>query len=220
MRRKDHPCGGCGALIARGKTGLCCHCHPKRLVTAPKWQWTPEWDAMLREAYARCLVGKPTAAIDKLQAITGYPRYMVRLRAHRLGITRDTRRPWLPVEIEFLRSQAGKISTRRIAEQLHRSYESTHCQMQMHALSAALRSGYTITQLSDALGVGQHQVRILLRRGWLSLNEDRRITATSVRVLLMNHLDALDLRLMNQKWLKQELRAILGWIGKSARRAA
>lgn len=219
--RKTAACADCNMPIVGGKTGYCCHC-AHRHVPHPtlKFPWTPEWDQMLRDAYARCVLGKPTVAIDKLQAATGYPRYIVTLCAQTLGITRDTRRPWTGYELRFLSQHAGKMTTRRVAQVLGRSYESVRCRMQALDLGRAVVRGYSIEQLAGVLGVSAHQVRKFIRRGWLIYDADRRIPKFIVRRLLAERMDHLDLRLMNQHWLKDELRGLFDMILDSARRAA
>lgn len=219
--RKEKACAGCGAPIAGGKTGYCCHCVNKRVPRATlKFPWTPEWDRMLREGYARCVLGKPTVAIDRVQAATGYPRHIVRLRAQRLGITRDTRKPWRWDEESFLRLQAGRTSAKQIARYLHRSHASVVSHMEGMRLSAHVIHGYSLTQLAELLGVSFHQVRKFLRSGWLKMNASHRINASDARYFLIERMDHLDLRLMNQRWLKEELRAAFRNVHDSARRAA
>ena len=210
-RRKQHSCAACERPIVGGKTGYCCHCYPRLAHpgTNVKYPWTREWDRLLCDAYNHCLVGKPTAAINKLQSITGYPRYIVRLRAQRLGISRDRRRPWTASEIAFLREHAGKISTRAIARALYRSWESVAARMDVERLSAAVTAGYSMQQLAGVIGCEPHQVRRWIQSGWLTLNEDRRIPEFRVRSFLAMHIDSIDLRLCNQKWLKDRLRALM-----------
>lgn len=174
-----------------------------------KYPWTAEWDAALRAGYAHCLVGRPTVAIDKLQRLTGYPRYIVRLRAQRLGITRDTRRPWTPVELRMLRENAGHVSVKGIAAMLGRSHESVASRMQIESLKRSVRCGYSMQQLADMLGVDAHSVRKWIASGRLTLNAERRISGTAVQQMLWVHLEALDLRLCNQVWLKDQLRSLM-----------
>lgn len=221
--RKDRECADarCRRPIVGGKTGYCCHCYQKHQVSRSlKFSWTPEWDRLLREAYARCLVGKPTVAINKLQAITGYPRYIVTLRAQRLGITRDMRRPWKQEEIFFLDQQAGKLSVRAIATALHRSYESVRAMMEHRKIRTRLTYGYGIIQLSDLLGVSPGQVRRYLKCRWIAMDAEHRILPRTVRAMLVEHMDSIDFRLVNQKWLKDELRLTITHLVQNARRAA
>lgn len=219
--RKDKKCAGCGSAITGGKTGYCYHCWAKyQQPRASKYPWTPEWDEMLRDGYARCVLAKPTTVISRLQAITGYPRHAVTLRAQALGITRDTRKPWTDYEIGFLRQHVGRMSIKRFSRTLGRSYESVRYQLERLELKAATAPGYSIAQLADLMGIGRHQVRKFIQRGWLGLDADHRIPKRVARELLFAKLDHLDLRVMNQRWLKDELRIALSTVTSSIRRAA
>src|SRR2546421_236673 len=120
-------CKSCGNGQGCAKDRLCGRCRMKSWPSSRKYHWTPEYDQAIKSAY-RSQSNKPQLSqhLDALERKTGFPRYMIKLRAKELGVSKfgDARRPWTPAEIEVLHEFAGRRTVRQLAEKLGRSWSS------------------------------------------------------------------------------------------------
>jgi hypothetical protein len=158
-----------------------------------------------------------SAALDRLEARTGWPRHAFKYEAGRRGWLRNEgRRPWLPDEVEYLRLHLGEYSAARIAKTLGRSTESVIAKAEAMRLSRRLTEGYTITDLAQVFGVDPHKAASWVRRGLLgrigpNMNEAR-VTDKAVAAFIRNHFREYDLRRVDQVWFKSMVFAPLaGW---------
>jgi len=83
-----------------------------------KYFWTPQLISDLREAY-KLRRGERAIALDRLVAVTKWPRRAFWSKAIELGICFE-RRAWSAAEDEFLRMHLGVQRTASIARRLGR----------------------------------------------------------------------------------------------------
>ena len=172
-----------------------------------RYPWTPELDAALREGYAKARSCRmTTAAVDIVVKMSGYPRHIVLMRAQTLRLSRDHRRPWMTREIAYLRAHAGRVGLRQISNALGRRETSVRAQMERLALQRRVQKhGYTLEQAACVLGVCKSTVSHAVRTGKLGVGEERRITARMLANFFWRNFATLDLRLIDQAWLKERL---------------
>ena len=175
-----------------------------------RYLWTPELDDALREGYGKAATARGiSAAIDIVARMSGFPRYIVNCRAQKLRLTRDNRHPWSPQEIDFLRRHVGKLPVKEIARQLHRNAVAVQSQSVHSSLCPTSRTGgLSLGQAAELLGVSRETVSAAVRDGHLS-HRGGRVTHRGLRRFLAAHFDRLDLRLIDQRWLKEQLRRLL-----------
>ena len=79
----------------------------------------------------------------------------------------------------------------------------------LHALRSAntLFASYSIAQLRELFGVPHRRVEQWLQRGWLSLDQDRRIPDSALRRFVWQHLEQIEFRRADEAWLKRMLKA-------------
>ncbi len=167
-----------------------------------KYPWNASQDAILRAAYA---VGtdrrRLKAALTDAQRRIGYPRHMLRLRAQRLGLSNDTRRPWTPAEIALLEEKRGEWSVKRLARHLGRAVSTVAAQMERHQFSRRVIGGYSIQDVAHLLGVSPETVMRWEANGLLR-RMDGRITERSVQQLVFKHPELYSLRRVDEKLFK------------------
>lgn len=179
-------------------------------MTQRRYLWTPELDNALREGYGKAATVRGiTAAIDIVARMSGFPRYIVNRRAGKLRLTRDNRHPWTPQEIAFLRRHVGKMSVKEMAHHLHRDAVAVQSQIVHSSLCPTSRTGgFSLAQAAELLGVSRETLSKAVREGHLSHRKGR-VTHRGLRRFLAAHFERLDLRLIDQRWLKAQLRHLL-----------
>lgn len=173
--------------------------------------WTAEEDQELRRIYSLGSAGAATRALGILATQKGITRELVRKRAGVLGVARvsGAHRPWTQAEDENLAAYAGRMSTRKISRILARSEDSVRQRIWLLKLSARVkeRKGYRREELADLLGVDEQKtLGSILSRMPLEMNELRLYSVSTVQLWLWTNLESLELRRMNQPWLKQMLK--------------
>lgn len=175
-----------------------------------KYVWTDALRDELRLAYAHRKNGI-TAALDKLERRTGWPRHAFTYEARRLGlITADHRRGWTAAEEEYVRERAGSVSPAAIARSLGRSIESVECKINRLGLSRRISEGhYSMNDLQEVLGESLHKVRRWMDRGLLGkvheVSGGKRVRTENVMRFLRRHCHEYDLRRVDQLWYKSML---------------
>ncbi|HTV07781.1 MAG TPA: hypothetical protein VMD97_01895 [Candidatus Aquilonibacter sp.] len=197
-------CDGCGKRIASPKDRLCpiCRNHPTR----QKYSFTPERDALLREAYAqktRQALSEKLAAFRKL---TNIPTESVKWRCRILGLRFEAeRKPWSSAELTLLLDMAGEHPVSAIAQRLGRTHNAVKLKLCKLGHSCRVsHDGFTVSELAVALGVHAATVNRWTMRGRMKPYGGIYSTAT-VRRFLREHLQDLNLARCDQEWLKGEL---------------
>lgn len=198
------PCSVCGELNGAPKDKLC---HACRLRSRPnsrkRFFWTKELDARLRDSYTRASTREDlTASLDALQRLTGFPRFVILARAAELGFSFVRRRPWSTEELQFLKSNTGRISVKALAAGLSRTYCSVKAAIRSMKLDGRVTEGYSVDELVRSFGVGKATIDRWIAKGWITRNEGR-ITETSVLRFLHMRPHEYQLRRIDEVWFKE-----------------
>jgi DNA-binding CsgD family transcriptional regulator len=171
--------------------------------------WTPEIETKIRTAYAMSSKHAKATALRRIAFDHEMDVANIYDRAQTLGIQKVTgmRRPWTEAEVQNLTYYAGKVPLKRIAAILGRSLNSVAHRMRLLKLSSAIVDrGYTRAELADVMGIAPATVAGWIQRKKLALNLCGLINETEVVNFLCENLEELELRQMDQCWLKQILR--------------
>jgi hypothetical protein len=168
-----------------------------------KYHFTAELHEALRRAYwgRRDHLARALRALERR---SGWPRHVFRDEAIRLGLTDPARRRgWAEDELETLRECLGSTSVRAIARRLRRSICGIQMQAKRLRLSRRMREGYSVADLSEAMRVGEHQVRGWVRRGLFGrLGHGERASAEAVSRFLRTYCHEYDFRRVDPDWYK------------------
>ena len=140
-----------------GKRGLKKHMH--QAVTAGlergmrvyrRYDWTRQLDEILEQGYQLGPLERKKA-VDRVSALTGWPRQVCWDRARKLGLSRHRPAPvrrWAAKEEEYLLSFLGSKSIRQIARRLGRSESAIRTKLKFlsragRTLSARVSDGHT-----------------------------------------------------------------------------
>lgn len=176
-----------------------------------KYDFRPEWDEALRRGYRDARTRwDVTDLLDHMERLTGFPRSTVALRAGQLGLSLMKRRPWNRDEDALLHELYGTMTIRRIARRLNRSEAAVRNKAHVLRIQNEIFTSYSENQLKDLFGVTHGKVRTWVARGWLTLNQDRRIPETSVERFIWNHLEEIEFRRVDEAWLKGILQPSFG----------
>lgn len=151
-----------------------------------------------------------SAGIARLARDTGWPRWVLRHEAMRLGITTwQGSRPWTAEEDAALRERAGVVSVYAIAQRLGRSHLAVQRRARGMALSLRVVEGYAIQDLADVLGAHHTTVRRWMDGGLFgpvhAVGGAKRVHEANVRRFLRRHAGVYDLRRVDQVWFKAVL---------------
>jgi DNA-binding transcriptional regulator YiaG len=159
-------------------------------------------DAIVRRAWANARNYEVlTAAITDAARRLGYPRYIVKMRAQRLGLTYDVRHKWTAEEELYLLNNAGSISTKRMQRKLKRGWTAIEAKIHSMGLRSAVTRGMTQQDLASALGVARETVIKWERAGYLQRNGGRFYDKT-IETFVRTHPELYDLRRVDQDWFK------------------
>lgn len=173
--------------------------------------WTTEEDMELRRIYALSKAGQSSKGLAQLAQRKRCSKENCRKRAEILGIQRvaGAHRRWTALEIENLKQYAGRITTRKIARILGRSQEAVNVQLSRLEVSGRVKErGYTRVELGDLMGIDLDTLRAFLKRFPMPVNLLGNFAGSEVQLWIWDHLEDLELRKMNQAWLKSMLRKV------------
>lgn len=193
----------------------------------PRFLWTKQLVNQLREDCK--LMGTP-AAVDHMQARTGWPTEVVWRKAQQLVDSDQGKRQttgWAASEQRYLIEHAGHMSTRNMAQELQRSVESVACKMKRLGLTTAREEGFTISNLATDWHVRRATVRGWISLGWLKRGRDGRIPERVVRSFCKKHRDELNwtrLEAHTRAWVlefchQEEEPAEVGGLAENQRRS-
>jgi hypothetical protein len=160
-------CADCGRRFIAGpyaRWGPCCRW--KRRGKPPKYVWTPERDAVLRERYDSRVRGR---AAEIGAVLGGWPGWVVKKRARQLGLAypRSPWQPWTPAEERFLEEHAGTRHLWWMAQKLGRTETGVALKLKRMKISRRWREGYTLRELELCFGVDHHAIERWIRAGQL-----------------------------------------------------
>jgi DNA-binding transcriptional regulator YiaG len=189
----------CGRLAT--VAGKCRPCHCRKLAQDRK-RWTPEIEALLREAYALPKRKDLTARLDRLAMVTGFSRKTLLLRARQKGFSHSTKqRPWTVEDDAWLMDMAGTRKVSTIARMMQRSESSVTNRLNRLKVSARLQEGMTKQEFALCFGVTEHTVRKWENEGKLHVH-DGRIHDHTARTFIHKYPWTYDLRRVDQTWFK------------------
>lgn len=167
-----------------------------------KYPFDAAKDAIVRATWSspqrhRQLTPLITEAVRRI----GYPRYIVKLRAQRLGLTFDTRHMWTAEEEQFLLNNAGRLTPRAMQRVLGHGWTKIQSKIHSMGLRTAIREGMTALDIEMALGVSRLTVQKWERDGWLKRKAGR-FPDAMVRAFVEQHPEQYDLRKVDQDWFK------------------
>jgi hypothetical protein len=145
--------------------------------------------------------------------LTGLPRWYIKRRAARLGLTMHfDRKPWTSAEVDLLERLVGSVSTARIAKRLGRPENSVVTKLKRMSTSRRVRSGYTMRELEICLGEDHHKIQRWIAAGWLRDNlqgthrhdgngkDIHRIREKDILNFVRNHPQEFNLGKVDQTW--------------------
>ncbi|MBI2819003.1 MAG: hypothetical protein HYX73_03405 [Acidobacteria bacterium] len=169
-------CQQCGNPIEEGcsrnkpptEAKYCLRCRAARRRRANlKYVWRPEYDDYLKGQYYGGL-DRRFQVLNRMIRETGLPRWYIKRRAARLGLTmHQDRRPWTAAEEEIIERLVGKVSALTIAKRLRRTEASVVLKIKRMGLSRRVRDGYTMRDLEDCLGESHKKIQRWIENGWL-----------------------------------------------------
>jgi len=149
-------------------TKYCLKCRAERRRRARvKYVWRPEFDEHLKAHYYGGL-NRRFRVLNRMIRLTGLPRWYIKRRAARLGLTMHIdRRPWTGAEVDLMERLVSTVSTATIAKRLHRPENSVVTKLKRMGTSRRVRDGYTMRDLELCLGEDHHKIAQWLAAGWL-----------------------------------------------------
>ena len=198
-------CGQCGGGGA-DQAGRCRKCRLREFgQNRRKYFFSEALTADLRAAYQGNKIDL-SRALDRLAALTKWPRHAFRCEAIRLGITQGGhRRAWTAEEDAVLREWLGHRSVTWIARTLERTVLSVESRAARLEFSMRVQEGYNLTDLAAAMGVSPLRVRGWAERGllgkvrkWQGLRVREQFVARFIRQYPHEY----DLRRVDQVWFK------------------
>ena len=200
-------CASCPTETSHAKDGLCRSC---RLRAAnrrqQKYVWTEAMDAELTQLY-RSAKGKKvlSAKLKTFRVRHGLPAYIVVNRTVALDLRAIKMRIWTPADLGYLHEHAGNVSVYRMAKELHRTPLSVKHQLFRMQVSGAVRDGYSRRELRELFGVRQEVIASWIRRGWLAVDAEDRISDEAIERFVWEHMQDYRFASCEEWWLKQML---------------
>jgi len=206
---------GCDAEVM-GKYAIFCYEHAcEKRRRARKYLRSAEVDQVIREAYEAWRTRGDRKAIKLAAKRIEWPRWMVKLRARQLGLTRVKESPWSNTELAIL-DQFGWMQPETLAVKLReRGFQrsvSGITQMRTRQMAGANGAWFTARGLAKLLGIDDHKVLRWIRAGLLPARrrgtnrteaqggDDWLIMRTAVRQFLIEHPVEYDLDKVDKYW--------------------
>ena len=148
--------------------------------------WTPELDAHLVGAYTH---GGLAAAMAEVQQKTGWPRHVIRRRAHRLGIPSGEHREqlWTAADRKYVIEHVNHQVVENIAQALGRSVKSVRRKIEDMGLSGRNEEDYNIKRLATELHVRSSTIRCWINQKWLKRGRHGYIKERELVAFFRNH---------------------------------
>ena len=214
-------CVVCGGSIEEGcrhgqppnEARYCLQCRAERRRSARlKYVWRPEFDEHLKAHYYGG-VNRRFRVLNRMIRLTGLPRWYIKRKAARLGLTMHLdRRPWTAAEVDLLERLVGSVSTATIAKRLRRPQVSVVNKLKRLHISRRVREGYTVRDLELCLGENHHKIGRWIASGWLrdqvqgtrrhdgNGKDIHRIRDKDILDFIRNHPQEINLGKVDQTW--------------------
>jgi hypothetical protein len=151
--------------------------------------------------------------IRELARQTGVPRWYIKRRARRLGLSMNQdRRPWTQQELASLDRLLGKVSAATIAKRLKRTETSVVMKIKGLGHSRRVSDGYTMRDLEVCLGEDHHKIQKWIGNGWLrdrlqgtrrhdgNGHDIHRFREKDILAFIKNHPQEINLGKVEQLW--------------------
>lgn len=137
-----------------------------RHLVRQKHKWTEEERLIVRRDYLHTSLSAQT--IGHKLGVTGNA---VKGQVQSMGLSRISRRPWLPEEDELLGDLISRLAPSTVARRLHRSINSVVIRTRRLGFSRRVRNGwYTKNDVCEILGVDHHWIQRHIDSGILKAN--------------------------------------------------
>jgi hypothetical protein len=147
-----------------------------------------------------------SSALDKLQALTKWPRHAFTSEARKLGLElRTEARRWTAEEDEYLREHLGQQSPWAIGRHLGRTQMAVQSRAAKLRLSGQVSTGYCISDLAEVFGVRRARVGGWVSRGLLGRPvrwQGTRVAESAVLRFVHRYPHEYDLRRVDELWFK------------------
>jgi hypothetical protein len=191
----------------------CSKCRANRRRSARlKYTWRPEYDAYLKAHYFGGL-NRRFQVLNRMIRLTGLPRWYIKRRAARLGLTMHMdRRQWTRAELNVLEDLVGRVSAATITKRLHRPMSSVVNKCKRMRISRRVRNGYTMRDLEMCLGEDHQKIAGWIKNGWLhdrlqgtrrhngNGRDIHRIREKDILRFIKNHPQEINLGKVDQTW--------------------
>jgi hypothetical protein len=178
----------------------------------PKYAWRPEYDAYLNSHYFGGL-NRRFQVLNQMIRMTGLPRWYIKRRAARLGLSMKLdRKPWTQTDLTLLERLLGRVSAATIAKRLHRPESSVINKIKRLGTSRRVREGYTMRDLEQCLGEDHRKISQWIADGWLrdrlqgskrhdgNGNDIHRIREKDILAFIKEHPQEINLGKVDQVW--------------------
>ena len=108
--------------------------------------------------------------LNRMVRETGLPRWYIKKRAARLGLTmHQDKRPWTAAEEEIIERLVGKVGALTIAKRLKRTEASVVLKIKRMGVSrrVSVSGGYTMRDLEQCLGEDHRKIQKWIEKRWL-----------------------------------------------------
>lgn len=146
--------------------------------------------------------------IGSMAAEWAMPRHAITFRANALGLA-SRRKIWTDAEKAYLRANAGLMGIDAIAKHLGRSFPAVKCAACSLGLRLDSWKGYTRKDVARILHVAPMTIEQWTVRGWLRRDAEGMFTQPELEHFLRGRLRELDLRRIDQDWLRETLADML-----------
>lgn len=191
---------------------------------APKYNYTPETDAIIREAYQGPMRGLKCVRIASRKL--GWSPGIIKYRAKILGLTRTKELPWSEEELKIL-DRNVHLHPRRIHLRLRVAgflrTESAIVSKRNLLKLYPTRGGYSAQSLGGLFGIDSHRVAAWIAQGWLravrrggdSARDEWFIAEKDVFEFALQHPNEYDLAKVSKVWfLDLVTQGSMVWTGK------
>ncbi len=173
---------------------------------ARKHEFSPELEALLREAYRAADKRALSQRLRRLMQLRpDWPAWVWFNEAARMGLQGEIgRRRWSAAEDRELMLALGSETVASLAARIGRTRKAVYLRAEKLRVSTRVRDGLSACGLAEGFGVGEATVARWIRDGWLTQIEGR-ISEEAAALFAREYPNAYDLRRVDQVWFKSLL---------------
>jgi hypothetical protein len=173
-------------------------------------KYTPAMLQELRDTYAADLTRDGLRdALRNMAAKFGVTRPSLRYEAQKMGISHP-RRAWSKADDDYIRAHAGLCGANTMAKHLNRTPHAVRSRANVIKVHLKVWAGFKRSEVARLLHASPDTIERWRSLGWLVPDATGMYTHPGIERFLRRHLDVLDLRRIDQNWLKETLRNMLG----------